>query len=55
MNIFLNIDITFQSMAGLNCVTDKQCHVTLFAHIWHVEGPSLCFLTSYHYHEIYLY
>ena len=38
-------------MGYMKCGNNKQCHVTLFVLVWHVEIDPGCFLTSYHHHK----
>ena len=50
--IFHLFNATCQCKAGVGCVCYKQCHVILFALVWHVKLGSSIFLTAHHYHEI---
>jgi hypothetical protein len=43
--------IMLQYKPETHCGSNKQCHVTLFIWIWHVEIGSHTILTSYHHHE----
>jgi Trp repressor protein len=40
-----NLDITMEFSTKNMCGNNKQCHVTLFALVWHVELGSTIFLT----------
>src|SRR6266850_1252204 len=54
MILSLIFNATHLWKAGVGHVNSKQCHVTLFALVWHVELGSFIFLTPYHHHEIHL-
>ena len=53
--IFHLFNATCQYKAGVGCVCYKQCHVILFALVWHVELGSFIFLAAYHSHQIHVY
>jgi hypothetical protein len=40
-----NLDIAMEFSTKNMCGNNKQCHVTLFASVWHVELGSTIFLT----------
>ena len=40
-----------QYLTQMECGNSKQCHVTLFTSVWHVQLRHWCFLTFYHHYE----